>query len=372
MTNAADQHELANSAREDAVEEKTLVAEYSISPGLVGRLSDLKISLAISSYQAGRLYLLGRNPTGGLMINEQHFRRAMGMHYDDGVLHLAAGANIYRLVNVLRANQTMDGRFTDCFVPRTSHLIGQVNPHDVGVTAEGEILFVNTRYSCLAKISNTHSFQPWWKPSFITEIVPEDRCHLNGLAMQDGQAKYVTAVSTTDFQEGWREHRHDGGVVIDLATDRVVCEGLSMPHTPKLHDGKLWIMNSGTGELGWVDFSQANMAARFHPVCFCPGFTRGLAFAGKYAFVGLSKPRYGEFDGLELKQRLGDANLEAWCGVQVVDLETGDCVDWFRIKGDISEVYGIEALPDLISPRAYGSLSNEVVNIITVDDHDLV
>ena len=356
---------------EDGDKTKTLVVDYSISRGLVGLLAKLNIALAITSYQSGRLYLLGRNPKGGLMINEQHFRRAMGMFYEDQTLYLAAQANIYRMENILRPGQVMDSQFTTCFVPRASHLIGAVNPHDVGVTKDDEILFVNTRYNCLAKVSRTHSFEPYWKPSFISEIVAEDRCHLNGMAMQDGVARYVSAVSTTDTDNGWRDHRRDGGVIIDLATDEIVCEGLSMPHTPKLFDDKLWLMNSGTGELGWVDFSKPDLSKRFTPVCFCPGFTRGLAFAGKYAFVGLSKPRHGHFDGLALGEILSEADLEPWCGMQVVDLETGTCVEWFRIQGDISEIYGVEALPELLCPRSYGFATNDVLSIVTLEDHEL-
>src|SRR4029077_4773473 len=90
------------------------------------------------------------------------------------------------------------------------------------------------------------------KPSFISGLLDGDKCHLNGMAMDEGRPAYVTAVSRSDVIDGWRDRRSDGGVVIDVATGKVVCNGLSMPHSPRMHKGELWVLNSGTGELGVV------------------------------------------------------------------------------------------------------------------------
>ncbi|MEM7215470.1 MAG: TIGR03032 family protein [Pseudomonadota bacterium] len=347
------------------------VAKYSISGGFVGLLANLNVSVAVTSYQSGRLYLLGRNPKGGLMVNEQFFHKAMGLHYQDDTLYMATLANIYRMQNILRPHEVMDEQFTDCFVPRTAHLTGVLDAHDVGLTGDDRLLFVNTRYNCIAEVSDTHAFRPWWKPKFISAIVAEDRCHLNGMAMHDGSPKYVTAVSKSDTIDGWRDRRADGGIIIDVEKDEIVCDGLSMPHSPRMYQGKLWVLNSGTGELGWIDMSVKDPAQRFSPVTFCPGFVRGLAFSGKFAFVGLSKPRYERFEGLALDKRLADADSEPWCGVQVIDLNSGSCVQWFRIDGKIGELYDVEILPGIMCARSYGFLTNDVLGIITMDDHDL-
>ena len=346
------------------------IAKYSVSGGFVSMLHQLNISVALTSYQSGRLYLLGRNPKGGLMVNEQFFQKAMGLHYDGRTLFMATLAHIYRMENILRADQVMDEQFTDCFVPRTAHLTGMLDAHDVGVGKDGEALFINTRYNCIAAVSGTHSFKPVWKPEFISAVVSEDRCHLNGMAMQNGAPKYVTAVSKSDTIDGWRDRRFDGGIIIDVEKNEIVCEGLSMPHSPRMYQGKLWVLNSGTGELGWVDLSKKDLKKRFTPFCFCPGFVRGLAFRDKYAFVGLSKPRYERFEGLALDQKLKDADSEPWCGVQVIDLNTGTCVDWFRIDGQIGELYDVETVPGMICPRSYGFLTNDVLGIITVDENN--
>ena len=148
---------------------------------------------------------------------------------------------------------------------------GELDAHDIGQLADGRIVFVNTLYNCLATPSERHSFTPIWKPSFISKIVKEDRCHLNGLAMEDGVPRYVTAVSKSDTIDGWRDRRVDGGIVIDVQSGKIVLGGLSMPHSPRLHRGKLWVLNSGTGEIGWIEPVRQATDAKFNVLAFCPG-----------------------------------------------------------------------------------------------------
>ena len=209
--------------------------------------------------------------------------------------------------NVLAPNERINDAFDACFVPRNFRLTGDLDLHDVGVDADGTPIFVNTRFNCLATASARHSFRPIWKPPFISGLLDGDKCHLNGLAMRDGRPAYVTAVSRSDVIDGWRDRRADGGVVIDVASGAVVCEGLSMPHSPRIHRGDLWLLNSGTGDLGIVE-GLGEGAGRFAPRAFCPGFLRGLALIDKYAVVGLSKPRYKRFEGLALDERLQKAD----------------------------------------------------------------
>jgi uncharacterized protein (TIGR03032 family) len=216
----------------------------------------------------------------------------------------------------------------------------------------------------LATLSRTRSFTPVWKPPFISGIVDEDRCHLNGMAMEGGRPRYVTAVSRSNTIDGWRDRRTGGGVVIDVSTQEIVCEGLSMPHSPRLFEGRLWVLNFGSGELGWID----PKGRKLTPVAFCPGFLRGLAFRGRYAFVGLSKPRYERFEGLPLDEKLRQADSDPWCGVQVIDLETGTCVDWFRIDGAVAEIYDVAAVRNVACPMSLGFASEEIQTLITHED----
>ena len=331
---------------------------YSQSPGLVGRLRRLKATVAFSSYQSGVLYMLGVNPQGGAQIHQSALPKPMGLAYRDGRLVVSTNYQIFEYANVLEPGEQANQLFDACFMPRRVHVTGQFDAHDVALDSDGVPIFVNTRFNCVARIDHRHSFSELWRPPFISRLVNEDRCHLNGFAVEDGEVRYATAVSRSDTIDGWRDRRADGGIVIDARTGQIVCEGLSMPHSPRLFNGELWLLNSGTGELGVVTgLGGKTGKGQFEPRVFCPGFVRGLSIHDGFAFVGLSKPRYKRFEGLALDQRLKDADSEAWCGLNVIDLESGVCVDWFRIDAAVQELYDVCVLPGVgcamtISPRA--------------------
>lgn len=324
---------------------------YSFSAGFLPRLARLRLSLAFTSYQSGLLYMLGVNGRGGANLHQSAMPKPMGLAHDGHQLLLAAGWQIIRFAQVLKPGELANETYDACFVPRRIDVTGSLDAHDVALAADGEPVFVNTRFNCLARPDPRDSFACLWRPPFISALVDEDRCHLNGLAMENGAPAYVTAVSRSDTIDGWRDRRSAGGVAVDVRSNEVVCEGLSMPHSPRVHDGRLWLLNSGTGELGLVK------DGAFVPRAFCPGFLRGLRLHEGLAFVGLSKPRYSRFEGLALDERLKAADSEAWCGIQVIDLGTGTCLDWFRIDGAVSELYDLELLPGIrcamtVSPGA--------------------
>ncbi|TIX49813.1 TIGR03032 family protein [Alteraurantiacibacter aquimixticola] len=362
---AADQQQQKVAASQASV--TTPRAEYSLSGGLIRRLVEMNASLAFTSYQSGLLYMLGSNAAGAAQLHQSAMPKPMGLRADgNGGLVLSAGAQVMRFANVLEPDQRINQTYDACFMPRVNFVTGQLDAHDVGVDASGEAVFVNTRFNCLARPSARHSFEAIWKPDFISELVDEDRCHLNGLAMKDGRPAFVTAVSRSDTIDGWRDRRVDGGVVIDVERNAIVCEGLSMPHSPRWHGGKLWVLNAGTGEFGHVELPSGKAkTGKFVPVAFCPGFLRGLAFHGKFAFVGLSRPRYRRFEGLALDEKLKASDSEAWCGVQVIDTETGTCVDWFRIDGDIGELYDVELVEGFRCPMTVSPTSPDAATLIT-------
>lgn len=338
---------------------------YSHSPGLFARLARLDIALAFTSYQSGFLYMLGSTPDQGPQLHQSAAAKPMGLAVGpDGGLVVASSATVVRYRDVLRPGERVDHLFDACFMPRTIHVTGELDAHDLAIDADGRVVFVNTRFNCLATLSDTHSFDALWRPPFISALVDEDRCHLNGLAMEDGRPAYVTAVSRSDTVDGWRDRRASGGVMIDMRTDEVVCAGLSMPHSPRLHRGELWLLNAGTGELGIAPRD----GGPFQPRVFCPGFTRGLAFHGDLAFVGLSKPRYHRFDGLPLARRLDDADSEPWCGIQVIDLAKRQCVDWFRIDGAVDELYDLAVIAGRTCPMAVSPSAPDASTLITFTD----
>jgi len=353
-----------------AVTSENIGAAYSMSAGLPSFLGSHRIAVAISSYQSGKFYLLGQNTDGGLMVHERLFPKAMGICVaGENTILLATLFQILKFRNVLGPGQQINGVFDACYVPRQTFITGELDIHDLGVLGDGRIVFVNTLYNCLATTSERHSFTPIWAPPFISMIVKEDRCHLNGLAMDAGVARYVTAVSKSDTIDGWRDRRAQGGIVIDVQSDEIVIDGLSMPHSPRIHHGKLWVLNSGTGELGWIEPATAARGGQFHAIAFCPGFVRGLGFFDDYAFVGLSKPRYQRFEGLLLDRRLAETDSEPWCGVQIIDIRNGTCAHWFRIDGSVAELYDVAVVPGSIRPMALGFTSTEIMEFITHDDY---
>ena len=340
-----------------------LKVEKACSRGLAGWLASSRISIAITSYQTGRVYLVGSDKNGRVSFFERIFERAMGIVGNAQRIYLGGLYQLWRFENVLRPNEVIHGQFDKCYVPRNAQTIGDLDIHELGICKTGRVVFVNTKYSCIAELSQTHSFKPVWKPNFISKLAPEDRCHLNGLAMVDGAPKYVTAVCKSDAVDGWRDRRMSGGVVIDMDTDEIVCEGLSMPHSPRWANGKLWVLNAGTGELGWVDMK----AKKFVPLCFVPGFARGLSIVGNIAAVGLSKPRNKRFEGLQLDEELTKRDVEPWCGVQIISLTNGDVMHWIRFEGDITEIFDIAFLPNVKNPMMVGLRTPEIRELITFE-----
>jgi uncharacterized protein (TIGR03032 family) len=365
METAVDDNELSGSSHAETNSEELGAVEYSQSGSLVKRLVQLECSVAITSYQSGLLYNIGCDPKGGLHLHQAAIAKAMGLSYDgNGSMILAGDSEIVHFKNILSPDEKINNTFDACFMPRLRHVTGRLDAHDIGLLSNGAPVFVNTRFNCLATVSDQHSFEEVWRPSFIDALVDEDRCHLNGMAMRDTEPAYVTAVSRSNTIDGWRDRRDSGGVVIDVARNEVVCEGLSMPHSPRWYEGQLWLVNSGTGELGVIEGLERGMG-QFVPRVFCPGFLRGLAFHKGFAFVGLSKPRYKRFEGLPLDQKLKAADSEPWCGLQIIDLTKGSCVDWFRIDGAIGELYDVEVLPGIKTPMAVSPGSPEAADLIT-------
>lgn len=333
------------------------------SRGLANWLLRNNVSIAFSSYQSGRLYLVGVDKQERVSFHERFFARAMGLCADPQHILLATLFQLWRLENVLAPGQRTNEDADRHYVPRVAHTTGDLDIHDVAVMDDGRIVFVNTSYSCLALLSPTHSFRVFWKPPFISKLAPEDRCHLNGLAMREGEPAYVTAVCKSDVVNGWRDRRAEGGCVLDVKTGAVVSEKLSMPHSPRLYQGKLWVLNSGTGYFGTVDLA----TGEFVPHTFCPGFLRGLAFHNGHALVGLSLPRNGSFSGLALDAELKKRDADAWCGVQIVELSTGNIVEWIRLEGGVSELFDVQVIPGVRHATATGILNDDIQRFVTFE-----
>jgi uncharacterized protein (TIGR03032 family) len=309
-------------------------------------LREIGGSLLVSTYQSGRVVML-RADGDSLNTHFRSFENPMGMALGPRYLALGTARHVWEYRDVPAAARHLQpaGRHDACFLPRASHVTGDIRVHDMAFAGD-ELWVVNTRFSCLCTLDRDHSFVPRWRPPFISALAPEDRCHLNGLAVVGGRPRYVTALGRSDAPDGWRETKASGGLLIDIEkgeSGETVAGGLSMPHSPRWHAGRLWVLESGKGELGVVDLA----TGRVDPVAQLPGFTRGLAFAGPYAFVGLSQVRESVFGGLPLGERL----KERVCGVWAIDVRTGATVAFLRFEDAVQEIFEVTLLPGLRFPE---------------------
>ena len=336
--------------------------EVTGSPHLSAWLAAQRISLAFTTYQTGKLFLLGRHPDGQLAVFERTFNRAMGLWADGQTIWLSTLYQLWRFENLLQPDELYQGH-DRLYVPKIAYTTGDLDIHDVAIDHTGRPVFVATSFGCIATISERSSFTPLWRPPFLSKLAAEDRCHLNGLALERGRPRYATAVSTSDVVDGWRDRRQSGGVVLEIPDGRVIASGLSMPHSPRLHRGRLWLHNSGTGHFGSIDPG----GGPFEPLTFCPGYLRGLAFVGDYAVVGLSRPRDDKtFGGLALEDELANRSADARCGLLIIDLRTGNVAHWLRVEGLVRELYDVAVLPQVSRPMALGFKTDEIQRMIAI------
>jgi uncharacterized protein (TIGR03032 family) len=328
-----------------AVESETVRVACASSDSFQSWLAEAGGSLVVSTYQAGKVALIGADAARTTLLMRQ-FDKPLGLAVEGSRIALATRHELWVLANApLLAHDFLEdqpGRYDAIYLPRAVFQTGDLHTHDVAF-AGNELLLVNTRFSCLARPSFAHNFVPVWKPKFISDLVPEDRCHLNGLALRDGRPRYVTALGATDSVGGWRENKAQGGVLIDVESDEIILGSLAMPHSPRWHGDRLWVLNSGAGQLLVVDPGSGQATV----VCELPGYLRGLTFVGPYAVVGLCKIREQHiFGNLPIQQRCPSLR----CGVAVVDTRSGVALDMFEFTAGCEELYDVQFLPGIYRP----------------------
>lgn len=312
-------------------------------------LEQLGISLAVTTYQAGKLVFL-RADAGVLNTHFRSFAQPMGLAFAGDRLAIGTSLEVWEYHNIPAALPRLKpaGKHDACYLPRRSHTTGNVQIHEMAWSGDGlgvELWFVNTRFSCLATLDGVHSFVPRWHPPFITDLAAEDRCHLNGFCLIQGRPAFATALGETDAPHGWRSNKRDGGILIEVETGEIIVRGLSMPHSPRWHDGRLWVLESGTGGFGFIDPA----TYRYQRVAELPGFTRGLDFVGNLAFIGLSQVRESAvFCGIPIAER---PLTERQCGVWVVDIRTGLTVAFVAFEDALQEIFAVQALPKCRFPE---------------------
>lgn len=328
-----------NKKRNDEVQIKS-----RFTPSFPMILNELGVSVAVTTYQAGKLFLL-RSTGEKLNAHFRTFRRPMGLCVDQNHLYMGEMYSIIKFYNTPAASAEVEApRPVDaCYLPRNIHFTGGIDIHEMEMDNDGNLWFVNTLYSTLCRLDYEHSFVPVWKPPFVSELVAEDRCHLNGLCMIDNKPKYMTALGRSDTKGGWRENKRDGGILMDVETGDIVFEGLSMPHSPRWYREKLWVLESGEGSLCTLDLEQKKRTT----VAQLPGFTRGIDFVGNLAFIGLSKIRDSAFHGLPIVERLS----QPLCGVWIVDIDTGNTVGTVEFVAGVDEIFSVKVLQHSAFPE---------------------
>ena len=325
---------------------------YTQTDGFTALLHQLRASLLVSTYQANKL-LAVRASGAGISTLVRTFERPMGLAVDARRLALGTRNQIWFLRNAPDIAPRIEpaGVHDACFVPRSSHVTGDIGIHEIAWSAD-ELWIVSTRFSCLCTLSPDYSFVPRWRPPFITALSADDRCHLNGLALAPDEQgtsvpRYVSALGTTDTPGGWRNDKAHGGCILDIPTGQFVTRGLCMPHSPRWHDEKLWVLESGTGGVTLVD----RATGKRETVAQLPGFTRGWALVGPYAFIGLSKIRKtSAMNGVPIAERRDELK----CGIAVLDLRSGQTVGFLEFQTAVEEIFDVQLLPGLRFPEVIG------------------
>lgn len=345
--------------------------QYTQSDSFVSLLHDLSASLFITTYQANKL-LVARASENGLSTLVRTFDRPMGLTVDGSRLALGTRKEIWILRDAPAIAPQVEpaGTHDACFLPRSCHLTGDIGIHEIawaepaardsgGVKHGRELWLVSTRFSCLCTLDPDYSFVPRWRPPFVTALAAEDRCHLNGMALVNGRPAFVTALGTTDVRDGWRTDKAQGGCIIDVASGDFVTRGLSMPHSPRWHDGKLWVLESGTGGVVVVDHASGQRET----VARLPGFARGLTITGPYAFVGLSKIRpTSAMDGVPLAKRRDQLK----CGVSVIDLRHGREFAFLDFQTAVEEIFDVQLMSGVRFPEVMGFQHNAIQHTFIV------
>ena len=317
----------------------------SHSDSLPTLLAQLRLSVLISTYQTGHLVVVSAR-NGRLTLAFNQFERAMGIAVKSGTIAVCTRKEVWFLRNApdIAAKLSHDA----CFLARTSHFTDDIEAHEaawVESSSGSEFWIVNTLFSCLCALHPHYSFAPRWRPPFISALRPEDRCHLNGMAVINGQPRYVTALAETDTPSGWRAVKNNGGCLIEVPSGNILARGLSLPHSPRVDDDKIFFLNSGRGDLAIADPRSGQITG----VASLPGVARGLAIHGGYAFIGLSKAR-PTLEGVSIVAHRD----KLCCGLWVVELQTGTIAAHLEFSTGVEEIFDVQILPGIVSPYISG------------------
>lgn len=336
------------------------------------------ISLAFTSYQASRVCFL-RAANNQINLHLRAFPRPMGIYADEERITLGTFSEVIdfrrsqsvldevqqgvhdndarlsrklkekaqqaREIVRLRKNRELEEvkQADALYLPRASHYSGMINIHDIAWGKSG-LWVVNSTFSCLSTLSPDSSFVARWKPWFISELVPEDRCHVNGMSLRDGEPRYVTTFNQHDHMDSWSQSAIGKGTLIDIEDNRIILDNLTMPHSPRYHNGYVYVCNSGNGTVLKVNPDTGVTQT----ILELPGFTRGISFYKNYMFVGTSKTRKSEVrEQIPLLNKYDTTQSGVW----VYNFDTNAIVDHLIFDDSLEQIYDIAVIPECTVPE---------------------
>lgn len=329
-----------------------------VSRGLGPWLVANNVCLLVSSYQSGRLFVLGAEENGELVFQQHQFDRAMGISTSRSGFVLGTLHQVWRFSLMMPVNRA-SGQSRATLTPQACYYTGFVNCHDIAQLADNSIAFASTLFNCVAKVTSNSSFSPFWAPPFIDKLVPEDQCHLNGLAAENGKLRFVSMLGVSGQKAGWRENR-SGGAIFDLKSNRAIASNLWMPHSPRVHGGRLYALESGSGSFGTVEGGKISGKLNL------PGYPRGLDFCGDIAAIGFSRPRAESIDGLPLKDKLAAIGIEPSCGIVLYDTTAAAVVHSVNFSSGVDELYDVAFFHGTSNPILIHPTSKEIAKTYSI------
>lgn len=321
------------------------MVSYNTTRHFTTWLSNVNASLVVTSYKKHQLYSIGRTPTGEITMWFTDLARPMGISYKNGSLWCSNVGNLIKFENKGSMVDPTHGTFDANFLPKRGIFNGDVDIHDLCETDNGDIFYCSALFSCICRPSLTKTFEVYWKPPWIDRLAAEDRCHLNGLCLINNVPRVVTAACQSNDAGGWRDIKGKG-VVYDIVEEKLLCDGLWNPHSPRWHNDKLWILESGTGHFGYVENGQ------FHKKAFIPTFLRGMNMIQHFAVICGSLDRHdNSFGELPLGKELESRGLKSKCGIWIVNLNTFDILHTLTFDDNVSELYDVAIVPNCVRPK---------------------
>ena len=326
-------------------------------------LQKLNCSLAISTYQAGKLVFISALNESKIVQLPRTFDKPMGIAQDhqNDKLALACKDEVIVFSNakeLAKYYPRSPEKYDALYMPRVSYHTGNLDIHDLNFGQNNELYGVNTLFSSIVKIDDNYSFTPIWKPKFIDRVVSEDRCHLNGMAMLNGKPKYVTAFGKGNTFQSWRDTVTTGGIVIDVETDEIIIDGLAMPHTPRIFNGELYTLLSATGELIKINKEKST----YEVIVQLDGFVRGMDLYNDYLFIGLSKLRENSSTFAKLNLKANEA------GIMIVHLPTASIAGKISYQTSLDEIYDVHVLPGKVRPNILNTIRPDYKEGVTTPD----